>query len=80
MQATTLDGWFVGWLPDLNQRDPEVAKYEIQNTLWWVDNTGIDGIREDTHALRPARLLAKVEWPDSPGASGCQCGRRGLEW
>lgn len=44
----TLDGWFSDDLPDLNQDEPEVARYEIQNSLWWVGMTGIDGIRQDT--------------------------------
>jgi glycosidase len=48
MQKSTLEGWFAGILPDLNQNDPEVARYLIQNTLWWIARTGIDGIREDT--------------------------------
>jgi glycosidase len=48
LQRGTLDGWFAGILPDLNQNNPEVARYLIQNTLWWIGRTGIDGIREDT--------------------------------
>jgi len=48
LQKSTLEGWFAGILPDLNQNDPEVARYLIQNTLWWIGRTGIDGIREDT--------------------------------
>lgn len=44
----TLDGWFSDDMPDLNQEEPEVARYEIQNSLWWVGMTGIDGIRQDT--------------------------------
>lgn len=47
-QKSTLEGWFAGILPDLNQNDPEAARYLIQNTLWWIGRTGIDGIREDT--------------------------------
>jgi glycosidase len=47
-QRPTLDGWFLDILPDLNQDDPEVARYLIQNTLWWVASSGIDGIRQDT--------------------------------
>lgn len=43
-----LDGWFADALPDLNQEDPEVANYEIQNALWWVGTVGFDGIRQDT--------------------------------
>jgi len=44
----TLDGWFSDDMPDINQDEPEVARYEIQNSLWWVGITGIDGIRQDT--------------------------------
>ena len=47
-QRGTLEGWFIDILPDLNQNDTETARYEIQNTLWWIGMTGIDGIREDT--------------------------------
>lgn len=48
-----LDGWFSDDLPDLNQEEPEVARYEIQNALWWVGKTGIDGIRQDTIQYMP---------------------------
>ncbi len=48
LRRPVLDGWFGDILPDLNQDDPEVARYLIQNTLWWIASTGIDGIREDT--------------------------------
>lgn len=47
-QRSTLEGWFAGILPDLNQDDPEVSRYLIQNTLWWISRSGIDAIREDT--------------------------------
>jgi glycosidase len=53
MREATLSGWFVNFLPDLNQGDPEVARYLIQNTLWWVGATGIDGIRQDTWQYVP---------------------------
>ncbi len=49
----TLDGWFNDDLPDMNQEEPEVARYEIQNALWWVGMTGIDGIRQDTIQYMP---------------------------
>lgn len=48
LRESTLDGWFINILPDLNQDDPEVARYLIQNALWWVGVTGLDGIRQDT--------------------------------
>lgn len=53
MRRETLDGWFIDILPDLNQDDPDVARYIIQNTLWWVGVTGIDGIRQDTWPYVP---------------------------
>lgn len=49
----TLDGWFDDSLPDLNQEEPEVERYEIQNALWWIGITGIDGIRQDTIQFMP---------------------------
>ena len=49
----TLDGWFSEDLPDMNQEEPEVARYEIQNALWWAGITGIDGIRQDTLQYMP---------------------------
>ena len=48
LRRGTLDGWFANILPDLNQDNPEVARYLIQNSLWWIGRMGIDGIREDT--------------------------------
>ncbi len=53
MRQATLDGWFINILPDLNQDDPEVARYIIQNTLWWVGVSGMDGIRQDTWPYVP---------------------------
>ena len=53
----TLDGWFSDDLPDMNQDEPEVARYEIQNALWWVGMTGIDGIREDTIQYMPRSFI-----------------------
>jgi glycosidase len=49
----TLDGWFNDLLPDMNQEEPEVARYEIQNALWWIGMTGLDGIRQDTIQYMP---------------------------
>lgn len=43
------DGWFVPTMPDLNQRNESMAKYLIQNTLWWIEYSGIAGIRMDTY-------------------------------
>lgn len=43
-----VDGWFANVLPDLNQENPEVRRYLIQNAIWWAEETGIDGYRLDT--------------------------------
>ena len=59
-QRATLDGWFIDILPDLAQDDPEVARYLIQNALWWVGMTGLDAIRQDTLPYVPRRFWA--EW------------------
>jgi neopullulanase len=56
LTASTLDGWFLDILPDLNQDDPEVARYIVQNTLWWVASTGLDGIRQDTLPYVPRKF------------------------
>jgi glycosidase len=42
-------GWFTDYMPDLNQRNSFLKNYLIQNTLWWIEYSGIDGIREDTY-------------------------------
>ncbi|MGB7620805.1 MAG: alpha-amylase family glycosyl hydrolase [Terriglobia bacterium] len=56
VQESTLRGWFVDILPDLNQDDPETSRYLIQNTLWWIGMTGFDGIRQDTLPYVPRRF------------------------
>jgi glycosidase len=56
VRTATLDGWFIDVLPDLNQGDEEAARYVIQNTLWWVGVTGLDGIRQDTLPYVPRRF------------------------
>ncbi len=43
------EGWFVSDMPDLNQRNPFMATYIIQNSLWWVETLGLGGIRQDTY-------------------------------
>ncbi|MGB2862628.1 MAG: glycoside hydrolase family 13 protein [Sedimentisphaerales bacterium] len=43
------DGWFVPTMPDLNQRNPLLADYLIQNTIWWIEYLNLAGIRMDTY-------------------------------
>jgi neopullulanase len=55
----TMEGWFLNFLPDLNQHDEEVERYLIQNTLWWIGTTGLDGIRQDTWQYVPNSFWQK---------------------
>lgn len=65
-----VDGWFVESMPDLNQRNPHVAKYLIQNSIWWIEYGGIDGIRQDTHPYADYDMMSRWckevtdEYPD----------------
>src|SRR5215813_10430529 len=48
MRRNITDGWFFGLLPDLNTENPVVAKYLLQNSIWWIESAGLDGLRVDT--------------------------------
>ncbi|MFA6456324.1 MAG: alpha-amylase family glycosyl hydrolase [Bacteroidota bacterium] len=48
-KAKATHGWFSNHMADLNQKNPFVANYFLQNTLWWIEYSGIDGVREDTY-------------------------------
>lgn len=67
---STLEGWFINILPDLNQNDPETATYLIQNSLWWIGMTGEDAVRQDTLPYVPRSYWAKwttalkLQYPD----------------
>ena len=47
-RENVLNGWFVNLLPDMNQENPVVSRYLIQNTIWWIEEAGADGLRLDT--------------------------------
>ena len=55
----TVDGWFVPTMPDLNQRNPHVMTYLIQNSIWWIETVGIDGIRMDTYPYADKKGMAQ---------------------
>ncbi len=59
LKRETMEGWFLDFLPDLNQHDKEVERYLIQNTLWWIAVTGLDGIRMDTWQYVPNSFWKK---------------------
>ena len=69
-RARFVEGWFVKAMPDLNQRNPQLARYLIQNTLWWIETAGLSGIREDTFGYADTRFLsdwAKAVLDEYPG-------------
>ncbi len=51
-------GWFVSTMPDLNQRNPFLAKYIIQNSIWWIETLGLGGIRQDTYPYPDKDFMA----------------------
>ena len=55
----TVEGWFVSSMPDLNQHNVHVMNYLIQNSIWWIETTGIDGIRMDTYPYAYADAMAR---------------------
>ena len=59
----TTDGWFVESMPDLNQNNPHLMTYLIQNSIWWIESSKIDGIRMDTHPYAFAQPMA--QWIDA---------------
>lgn len=54
----TVNGWFVPSMPDLNQRNPHLMKYLTQNSIWWVESSGINGIRMDTYPYADMKGMA----------------------
>ena len=55
----TVEGWFVPSMPDLNQHNPHLMRYLIQNSIWWIETVGIDGIRMDTYPYAYADAMAQ---------------------
>lgn len=64
------DGWFDGHMPDVNQRNPHMANFLIQNSIWWVEEYGIDAFRIDTYTYPDQQFMADLagrlrqEYPD----------------
>ncbi|MCD8305519.1 MAG: cyclomaltodextrinase N-terminal domain-containing protein [Prevotella sp.] len=54
----TVQGWFVQSMPDLNQNNPHLMTYLIQNSEWWIETIGINGIRMDTYPYAYAEAMA----------------------
>lgn len=64
------DGWFVRTMPDVNQRNPHIAAFLIQNSIWWIEEFGIDAFRIDTYSYPDQKFMGelagriKQEYPD----------------
>ncbi|KDC51384.1 glycoside hydrolase family 13 protein [Pseudoalteromonas fuliginea] len=64
------DGWFVASMPDLNQRQPLLSEYLIQNAIWWIEYADLSGIRVDTYSYSDKAFLSDwtkaimQEYPD----------------
>ncbi len=56
--AMCMDGWFVKSMPDLNQSNPLVLNYLIQNAIWWIEYADLDGFRVDTYSYCDKKAIA----------------------
>ncbi len=54
-----VDGWFTSTMPDLNQGNPLVENYLVQNAIWWIEYAGLDGFRVDTYSYNDKEGIAK---------------------
>ena len=65
-----VEGWFSGGMPDLNQKNRHLGTYLIQNSVWWIEYSRIDGIRMDTYPYADYDFMARwcevinEEYPD----------------
>jgi glycosidase len=72
------NGWFDNHMPDLNQQNPLLAQYLIQNNIWWVEYAGIDGFRIDTYAYPDQAFMA--DWAQAILAEYPQITMFGETW
>lgn len=52
-------GWFAPTMPDMNQTNPLVANYLIQNNIWWIEYAGLSGLRIDTFGYSDGAFLSE---------------------
>ena len=55
-----IEGWFTPHLPDLNLRNPFLANYLVQNSIWITEHFGIDGWRVDTYKYCDEAFLNRI--------------------
>ncbi len=72
------DGWFVPSMPDLNQRNASLANYLIQNTIWWIEYAGLNGIRLDTYPYPDKDFMSR--WAKAVMTEYPQFNIVGEEW
>ncbi|MBT8294876.1 MAG: glycoside hydrolase family 13 protein [Gramella sp.] len=72
------DGWFVDTMPDLNQRNPFMAKYLIQNSIWWIETLKLAGIRQDTYPYPNKQFMS--DWAGAIMAEYPNFNIVGEEW
>ena len=58
-KSASEDGWFDTSMPDMNQSNPLLLNYLIQNTIWWVEFAELDGLRVDTYSYNDKDAIAK---------------------
>ncbi len=71
-------GWFDTTMPDVNQSNPLVATYIIQNFIWWVEYTGLDGYRIDTYPYSDRKFL--MQWGEAVQSEFPTLGVFGEAW
>jgi glycosidase len=71
-------GWFSKAMPDLNQANPYVATYLIQNNIWWIEYAGLAGLRVDTYGYSNTEFLSR--WSGSVMAEYPKLNLVGEEW
>ena len=52
------DGWFVDTMPDLNHKNNFMQEYLIQNSIWWIEELGLGGIRQDTYPYADKEFMS----------------------
>ncbi len=64
------NGWFDRHMPDLNQKNPKLSTYLIQNNIWWIEYAKLNGYRLDTYVypdndfVTNAFKAIKTQYPD----------------
>ncbi|MFM2360204.1 MAG: hypothetical protein RLY16_2197, partial [Bacteroidota bacterium] len=69
-KALQTNGWFDNTMPDMNGKNPFMANYLIQNSIWWIETLQLGGLRQDTYCYSDKTFLKNwscrimQEYPD----------------